>query len=139
MGFDKGGGSTCTLSTPAPPRNQPDVKEVKTLPNPERWVGAELSLIVEGNMKNYRAKILKYLRQIAVITPYATFRFRCGQNAHSQTLLELRLSFETPAGFAVPVNLVKTSGHSFLSLPAVLTVCTSTYIAYPLIALSSLL
>ena len=51
--------------------------EEKQLPNPDRWVGAELSLIVEGNMKVYRSKILKYLRQIAVITPYATFRFRC--------------------------------------------------------------
>jgi len=57
-------------------RNEPDVVEVKTLPNPDRWVGAKLSLVVEGNMKNYRSKILKYLRQIAVITPYATFRFR---------------------------------------------------------------
>mmetsp|Transcript_25575 Transcript_25575/g.65865 ORF Transcript_25575/g.65865 Transcript_25575/m.65865 type:complete len:665 (+) Transcript_25575:305-2299(+) len=57
-------------------RNQPDVRLEKHVPNPDNWVGSEVSLIVEGNMKTYRAKILKYLRQIAVITPYASFRFR---------------------------------------------------------------
>ena len=44
--------------------------------NEDQWHGAELSLIIAGNWQYYRAKILKYLRQIAVITPYAQFTFR---------------------------------------------------------------
>jgi DNA topoisomerase VI subunit B len=31
--------------------------------------------VIEGNWSSYRAKVLKYLRQIAVITPYAQFTF----------------------------------------------------------------
>jgi DNA topoisomerase VI subunit B len=44
------------------------------LPNADGWHGAALSLTIEGNWSSYRAKLLKYLRQIAVITPYAQVR-----------------------------------------------------------------
>jgi DNA topoisomerase VI subunit B len=44
------------------------------LPNTDGWHGAALSLTIEGNWSSYRAKLLKYLRQIAVITPYAQVR-----------------------------------------------------------------
>ena len=44
------------------------------LPNADHWHGAELSVTIEGNWSSYRAKVLKYLRQIAVITPYAQVR-----------------------------------------------------------------
>jgi DNA topoisomerase VI subunit B len=40
-----------------------------------RWRGAELSVTIEGNWTKYRSYVLKYLRQIAVITPYAQFAF----------------------------------------------------------------
>jgi DNA topoisomerase VI subunit B len=58
------------------PRNEPNVHESAMRDNPSRWHGAELSLIIAGHWQYYRAKILKYLRQIAVITPYAQFAFR---------------------------------------------------------------
>ena len=45
------------------------------LPNTDAWHGAKLSIVIEGNWSSYRAKVLKYLRQIAVITPYAQFTF----------------------------------------------------------------
>lgn len=45
-------------------------------PNPQGWRGSELSVTILGNWQYYRAKILKYLRQIAVITPYAQFAFK---------------------------------------------------------------
>jgi len=45
-------------------------KEAK-LPNPDHWHGAQLSITIEGTWSTYKAKILRYLRQIAVITPYA--------------------------------------------------------------------
>lgn len=48
------------------------------LANPEHWHGAELSVTIEGNWSSYRAKVLKYLRQIAVITPYAQVEWRVG-------------------------------------------------------------
>lgn len=56
-------------------RNEPNVHREAQLPNPDGWHGAQLSLIIEGNWQYYRPKILKYLRQIAVITPYSQFTF----------------------------------------------------------------
>ncbi|PSC70486.1 DNA topoisomerase 6 subunit B isoform B [Micractinium conductrix] len=56
-------------------RNQPNVHEQKLLDNPGGWHGAELSVVIAGNWTYYRAKALKYLQQIAVITPYSQFKF----------------------------------------------------------------
>lgn len=52
-------------------RNQPNVHEQKLLDNADGWHGAELSVVIAGNWQYYRAKVLKYLQQIAVITPYS--------------------------------------------------------------------
>lgn len=56
-------------------RNEPNVHKSEKLDNTDHWHGAQLSVTIEGNWSNYRSKILKYLRQIAVITPYAQFSF----------------------------------------------------------------
>jgi DNA topoisomerase VI subunit B len=56
-------------------RNEPNVHEERLEPNPTAWQGTELTVTILGNWQYYRAKILKYLRQIAVITPYAQFTF----------------------------------------------------------------
>eukprot|EP00878_Enallax_costatus_P004292 GHUV01004523.1.p1 GENE.GHUV01004523.1~~GHUV01004523.1.p1 ORF type:complete len:513 (+),score=171.62 GHUV01004523.1:484-2022(+) len=56
-------------------KNAPNVHSCSKLPNPDHWHGAELSVTIEGSWSSYRAKVLKYLRQIAVITPYAQFSF----------------------------------------------------------------
>ena len=60
---------------PMPRRNEPHVHTHKEESNPLRWHGAELSVTILGNWQYYRAKVLRYMRQIAVITPYAQFRF----------------------------------------------------------------
>lgn len=54
-------------------RNEPAVHTVRLDPNPAKWRGSELSVTILGDWKYYRSKILAYLRQIAVITPYAAF------------------------------------------------------------------
>jgi len=56
-------------------KNLPNVHESNELPNEDSWHGAELSVTISGNWQYYRAKVLKYLQQIAVITPYAEFKF----------------------------------------------------------------
>lgn len=50
----------------------------KLLDNPDSWHGSELSVVIAGNWQYYRAKVLKYLQQIAVITPYAQVGGRGG-------------------------------------------------------------
>ena len=57
-------------------RNEPNIHEVKLLENGDGWRGAELSVIIAGNWQYYRPKVMKYLQQIAVITPYAQFNFK---------------------------------------------------------------
>ena len=67
---------TCHLRVvPMPCRNEPHVHVHKEESNPLKWHGAELSVTILGNWQYYRAKVLRYMRQIAVITPYAQFRF----------------------------------------------------------------
>lgn len=56
-------------------KNEPHVHVHKEEPNPQKWRGAELSVTILGNWQYYRAKVLRYMRQIAVITPYAQFSF----------------------------------------------------------------
>lgn len=60
-------------------RNEPRVLAESREPqlDPARpWRGAEISIVIEGAWSAYRARVLSYLRQIAVITPYAAFRLR---------------------------------------------------------------
>ena len=40
--------------------------------------GTEISLVVGGSWSSYRAYIVRYLRQMAVITPYARFALTVG-------------------------------------------------------------
>ncbi|XP_077210440.1 topoisomerase 6 subunit B [Tasmannia lanceolata] len=57
-------------------RNIPHIHLHEKRENKECWHGAEIQVIIEGNWTTYRSKILHYMRQMAVITPYAQFLFR---------------------------------------------------------------
>ena len=57
-------------------KNEPNVHSAEKTPNDSAWHGAELSVIIEGNWTTYRNKVLSYLRQLAIVTPYAQFHFR---------------------------------------------------------------
>ena len=57
-------------------RNEPNVHKAEKIENPGDWHGAELSVIIEGNWSAYRNKVLSYLRQLAIVTPYAQLRFK---------------------------------------------------------------
>ncbi|KAM7497260.1 hypothetical protein LguiA_021674 [Lonicera macranthoides] len=57
-------------------RNIPHIYLHEKRDNKERWHGAEIQVVIEGNWTTYRSKILHYMRQMAVITPYAQFLFR---------------------------------------------------------------
>jgi DNA topoisomerase VI B subunit len=37
------------------------------------WVGTELELLIAGNWTTYKSRIVQYLQQLAIITPYAQF------------------------------------------------------------------
>ncbi|KAL3828153.1 hypothetical protein ACJIZ3_016955 [Penstemon smallii] len=57
-------------------RNIPHIHVHEKRKTEERWHGAEIQIVIEGNWTTYRSKILHYMRQIAVITPYSQFLFK---------------------------------------------------------------
>ncbi|KAF3683479.1 DNA topoisomerase 6 subunit B [Capsicum annuum] len=57
-------------------RNVPHIHVHEKRENKDRWHGAEIQIVIEGNWTTYRSKILHYMRQMAVITPYAQFLFQ---------------------------------------------------------------
>jgi DNA topoisomerase-6 subunit B len=57
-------------------KNQPRVLEHTRHDNDEKWRGTEISVVIAGNWGSYKAKIVSYLRQLAIITPYAQFVFK---------------------------------------------------------------
>lgn len=56
-------------------RNIPHIHIHEKQENKDKWHGAEIHVVIEGNWTTYRSKILHYMRQMAVITPYAQFLF----------------------------------------------------------------
>ncbi|KAL5201859.1 hypothetical protein ABZP36_036213 [Zizania latifolia] len=57
-------------------KNVPHVHLHEKRENKDNLHGAEIQVIIEGNWTTHRSKILHYMRQMAVITPYAQFLFR---------------------------------------------------------------
>ena len=61
-------------------------------------VGTRISVSVGGNWSSYRSYILRYFRSLAVITPYAEFKFDFESHggAHDIKLCFRRRSFHVP-------------------------------------------
>ncbi|XP_058748877.1 DNA topoisomerase 6 subunit B [Vicia villosa] len=57
-------------------KNIPHIHLHEKRANEPHWHGAEIQVVIEGNWTTYRSKILHYMRQMAVITPYAQFQFK---------------------------------------------------------------
>ena len=67
-------------------KNEPRVKLHEQVPNTSAMRGTEISLLVGGSWSTYRSYIVRYLRQMAVITPYARFRLSMGTLGERGTL-----------------------------------------------------
>jgi len=52
-------------------KNRPRIIEHDLYRNPKKWRGTEISVIIGGTWSQYRPKVVTYMRQLAVITPYA--------------------------------------------------------------------
>jgi DNA topoisomerase VI subunit B len=62
--------STCVLDIDIY-KNSPRVMEHKKQVNHEKWVGTEMEVLIAGNWTTYKARIVQYFQQLAIITPYA--------------------------------------------------------------------
>jgi len=72
-------------------KNEPKVVSSTHTPNADNWHGTVISVTVSGAWTYYKARILQYFQQLAVITPYANieFDFQCLGN----TKKDFHLSF----------------------------------------------
>jgi len=52
-------------------KNLPNIIKHEQRANEEGWRGTEISVVIGGKWQNYQSKVLNYLKQLAVITPYA--------------------------------------------------------------------
>ncbi|KAK1305632.1 DNA topoisomerase 6 subunit B [Acorus calamus] len=84
-------------------RNIPHIHLHEKRDNKEKWHGAEIQVIIEGNWTTYRSKILHYMRQMAVITPYAQFLFKFVSEAADKNVT-IRFSRRTDVMPPVPLE-----------------------------------
>ncbi|EJK50110.1 hypothetical protein THAOC_30957 [Thalassiosira oceanica] len=52
-------------------KNCPRVLEHKQKTNSDEWIGTEIQVQVAGNWTTYKSRVVQYLHQLAIITPYA--------------------------------------------------------------------
>ena len=56
-------------------KNQPNIRVHEKEENSKGWHGSKVELVISGNWRTYKARILQYMQMLAVITPYAEFTF----------------------------------------------------------------
>ncbi|KAL4576878.1 hypothetical protein LXL04_012978 [Taraxacum kok-saghyz] len=84
-------------------RNIPHIHLHEKRDDKENWHGAEIQVVIEGNWTTYRSKILHYMRQMAVITPYAQFMFRFVADTPDKNM-SIRFARRTDVMPAVPLE-----------------------------------
>ncbi|KAI3992208.1 hypothetical protein MKX01_021616 [Papaver californicum] len=89
----------------------------------ERWHGAKIQVVIEGNWTTYHSKILHYMRQMAVIAPYAQFLFKFVSDIADKNVT-IRFARRTDVMPPVPVE---TKHHpSAVGLPLIKRLITET-------------
>lgn len=82
--------STCVLDIDVA-KNVPRIIEHKKSQNSIRaWVGTELEILIMGNWTTYKARIVQYLQQLAIITPYAQFELIYENPTEPQRSMSIR-------------------------------------------------
>ncbi|KAF3452583.1 hypothetical protein FNV43_RR03016 [Rhamnella rubrinervis] len=84
-------------------RNIPHIHAHEKGDNKEWWHGAEIQVVIEGNWTTYRSKILHYMRQMAVITPYAQFLFKFVSDASDKNII-IRFARRTDVMPPIPLE-----------------------------------
>lgn len=83
--------STCTLDIDIY-KNCPRVMEHSQKANTEGWIGTEMEVLVAGNWTTYKSRVVQYLQQLAIITPYA--RLEMEYSNRSDVKKTMKLQFE---------------------------------------------
>ena len=71
-------------------KNIPRVIKHTKKPNKEGWIGTSLELLIAGNWTTYKARIVQYLQQLAIITPYAQLELCYENPSEPQRNIQIR-------------------------------------------------
>jgi DNA topoisomerase VI B subunit len=83
--------STCVLDIDIT-NNCPRIVEHKTKTNAgtDPWIGTELELLIAGNWTTYKSRVVQYLQQLAIITPYAQLELTYENRSEPKRSMSLR-------------------------------------------------
>jgi DNA topoisomerase-6 subunit B len=70
--------------------NCPRIMEHSKTVNTEEWVGTQLELLIAGNWTTYKSRVVQYLQQLAIITPYAQLELLYENRSDPKKNLSLR-------------------------------------------------
>mmetsp|Transcript_26030 Transcript_26030/g.55382 ORF Transcript_26030/g.55382 Transcript_26030/m.55382 type:complete len:708 (+) Transcript_26030:220-2343(+) len=71
-------------------KNCPRVLEHKQQANTEKWIGTEMEVLVAGNWTTYKSRVVQYLQQLAIITPYASLGMDYSNRSDEKKEMTLR-------------------------------------------------
>lgn len=80
--------------------NCPRVIQHTKVLNTEEWIGTEIQVLVSGNWTTYKSRVVQYLQQLAVITPYARLEMKYSNRSDEKKKMNLqfeRRSEQMPA------------------------------------------
>ena len=81
--------STCCLDIDIY-KNEPRIMEHTKKANKEGWMGTEFELLIAGNWTTYKSRIVQYLQQLAIITPYAMLQLTYVNNSDPHRNMNIR-------------------------------------------------
>lgn len=71
-------------------KNAPKVLRHDRDKNVDHWRGTDFEVIIAGSWNSYRARILQYLQQLAIITPYAKFEMQYSNRSNRKRDMTIR-------------------------------------------------
>lgn len=71
-------------------KNAPKVIEHKKEKNVDQWRGTEFEVLIAGSWASYKSRIVQYLQQLAIITPYAKFEMQYSHLSDAKREMSIR-------------------------------------------------
>mmetsp|Transcript_16092 Transcript_16092/g.30402 ORF Transcript_16092/g.30402 Transcript_16092/m.30402 type:complete len:695 (-) Transcript_16092:2839-4923(-) len=71
-------------------KNAPKVLQHDKKQNVEDWRGTDFEVIIAGSWNSYKSRILQYLQQLAIITPYAKFELQYSNVSNEKRNMTIR-------------------------------------------------
>lgn len=81
--------STCVLDIDIS-KNEPIIMEHTKHINKDNFIGTRMELLIAGNWTTYRSRIVQYIQQLAIITPYAYLQLDYENVSEPQRNLQLQ-------------------------------------------------